>query len=233
MGIATIQAQSTLQLRIDPEAIEFEYALNTFTQDTYGGKVIQILSVSVTDMSVPCVAGAGGREYLSTIVKFFKETMIWQRDSQNVAKFIYAPLNYNFDVFASTLTIQDQLANVLFPYTMGFKIRQDVGGYKAVQNQLIDAEMKKLVDGIGYTKNKYNDPSQNTPNTKKPTDPPAGSSATSGSTSSGGAAPASGTPATTPGSTTSTAATGSTPGTGGTVSNPTSNAGSGGTGAAR
>ena len=163
MGVATITAHRVFALRVDPEAITFNYNLITHTESTYGGKVIQILSTNVQGLSLPVMAGAGGREYLAQVVTFFKEMMFWQRDTKQLAYFDYPPRKYHLSVWADSLQIQDALTNVTFPFTMSFKVnnKQDLG---VVKSSIVDAEMKKIADGIGYTKNEYNDPSKSTNN---------------------------------------------------------------------
>src|SRR3954464_6558415 len=172
MGVATIQAQTTLQLRVDPEAISYNYVLNTKVEETYGGRVIQILSTTVTDLTVPCMAGKGGRQYLGQVAGFIKDMMIWQRDSQNLGTFSYSPKNINLRVYAAALQIDDSTGNIAFPFVMQFKVMEDISGQAA--GNAVDAEINKLKDGVGYRRNQYNDPLQNPPPPVPATDPDAG-----------------------------------------------------------
>jgi hypothetical protein len=184
MGVASIQAQSTLQLRVDPEAIMYNYVLNTKTDETYGGRVIQILSTTVTDLMVPCMAGKGGRQYLGQVASFFKDMMIWQRDSQNLGTFSYSPRNISLRVYAAALQIDDSTGNITFPFTMMFKVMEDITGQAA--GNAIDAEINKLKDGVGYTRNQYNDPDMNPPPPVPATDPNGGVTAGGGAGAGGG-----------------------------------------------
>lgn len=172
MGVATISAQTSLQLRVDPEAISFGYNLNVTNEDTYGGRVVQVLSTEVTDLTLPCVSGAGGRRYLSQVATFFKDMMIWQRDSQAPAVFSYPPRNYTLHVYASELSIDDALENVNFPFTMKFKVSEDAGGFAS--GAIMAGEINKLIDGVGYTHNQYNTPFMNPPPSVPAYDPNAG-----------------------------------------------------------
>src|SRR3954462_3750322 len=172
MGVATIQAQPTLRLRVDPEAITYNYVLNTKVEETYGGRVIQILSTTVTDLTVPCMAGKGGRQYLGQVASFFKNMMVWQRDSQNLGTFSYSPKNINLRVYAAALQIEDSTGNIAFPFVMQFKVMEDISGQAA--GNAVDAEINKLKDGVGYRRNQYNDPLQNPPPPVPATDPDAG-----------------------------------------------------------
>lgn len=188
MGIALIQAQTAFRFRIDPEAIQWTYQLNTRTDNTYGGKVIQILSVQIQTMSIPIVSGSGGRAYMQSVFDFFRDMMIWQRDTGKAGVFTYTPRNYNLNIFAANLKIEDNLQNVIFPVTMNFNVQSDLAG--VVQDQIISAEISRLQQGIGYTENSFNytaPPSTPAPAPSPPTQPvPPGGSGTVNSTVPGG-----------------------------------------------
>lgn len=154
MGIALISAQTDFRFRIDPESIEWTYVLNTHTDNTYGGKVIQILSVQIQTMSIPIVSGLGGRTYMMSVFNFFRDMMIWQRDTGKTGTFTYTPRNYNLKVYASNLKLEDSLQNVIYPVTMTFNVQSDIAG--AVADQIISAEIAHLQQGIGYTENSFN-----------------------------------------------------------------------------
>lgn len=160
MGIALIRAHVDFRLRIDPEEIQWVYSLNTRTDNTYGGKVIQILSVSINEMSLPIMGGSGGRDYLKSVATFFRDGMLWQRDTGNTAIFTYSPRGYNLNVYFSNLKIEDKLENVSFPFTLVFKVQEDLAG--AVKQQIIMQEIANLQAGIGYTSDQFNDPSFST-----------------------------------------------------------------------
>jgi hypothetical protein len=154
MGIALIQAQTDFRFRIDPESIEWSYKLNTHTDNTYGGKVIQILSVQIETMSIPIVSGSGGRAYMMSVFNFFRDMMIWQRNTGNAGTFSYTPRGYNLKIFASNLKLEDNLQNVIYPVTMTFDVQSDLAG--VVKDQIISAEIAHLQQGIGYTENSFN-----------------------------------------------------------------------------
>jgi hypothetical protein len=160
VGIAIIQAHKDFRLRVAPEAIEWHYTLNTKVTNTYGGKVVQVLSVTIENMSVPCLSGNGGREYLKSIATFFKEMILWQRDTQTPAVFSYAPRSISLKVYGSDFTLQDYTGNVTFPFSLGFRVQEDLLG--TVKSRLIVSELLALNEGIGYIKSKFNDPESTT-----------------------------------------------------------------------
>src|ERR1700756_4895448 len=60
-GICTLTWNgSTLQFRTNPNSIEWTYTLNTKVENTYGGRVIQILSTKIDDLTVTVECGWGG-----------------------------------------------------------------------------------------------------------------------------------------------------------------------------
>lgn len=163
MGIALLSAQTDFRFRIDPEEIQWNYKLNTHTDNTYGGKVIQILSISIDEMTIPVVSGKGGRDYLRSVASFFKDMMIWQRDSKQTATFTYSPRGYILKVYASNLKISDSLQNVVYPFSLVFQVQEDLAG--VVKQQIMMKEIADLQNGIGYTANQFNDPGKAAPTT--------------------------------------------------------------------
>jgi hypothetical protein len=181
MGIALLSAQSDFRFRIDPEAIQWTYKLNTHTDNTYGGKVIQILSVQIQTMTIPVVSGRGGRAYMMSVFNFFRDMMIWQRDTGKAGTFSYTPRNYNLKVFASNLKIEDNLQNVVFPISLIFDVQSDLAG--VVRDNIISAEIARLQQGIGYTENSFN---YTAPPAAPGSTPPASSNSTVNSSVPGG-----------------------------------------------
>jgi hypothetical protein len=156
VGVALLSAQTNFLFRIDPELITWNYSLNTHVDNTYGGKVIQLLSVSIQQMTISCMSGAGGRTYLASAAAFFKDMMIWQRDTGKTATFTYNPRGYSLKVYAQSFNLADQLTNVVYPFTMSFQVQEDLAG--VVASQLMNAEFQSLQQGIGYKDNQFNDP---------------------------------------------------------------------------
>jgi hypothetical protein len=156
MGLASISAHRKFVFRVDPYNVTWSYSLRTHTDNTYGGKVIQLLGVSLGDLSVDIVTGAGGLEEAKRVMGFFREMYLWQRDQQQLATFSYPQKKYNLQVWAKNITMQDSLTNVDFPIQMTFAIQEDLGG--TLTKTSMRKELSKLADGIGYDKNVYNDP---------------------------------------------------------------------------
>ncbi len=154
-------------VRTNPNYISYSYSLRTKTFETYGGKVVQILGVNYETLQIEIESGSkktvngkpGGYEYFRSVIKWFKETSLWQRNTKNPIRFTYPARNYVLDVFLKSLSIADDLQNVTRPLQIEMEIENDFTGILA--GDLINSELRYYQDGIGYESNPYNDPMKN------------------------------------------------------------------------
>jgi len=155
-------------VRTNPNYISYSYSLRTKTFSTYGGKVVQILGVNYESLIIEIDSGSahtvngkpGGFEYFRSVIQWFKETSLWQRNNKRPIRFTYPVRNYVLDVFLKNLTIADDLKNVVRPLQLEFEIESDFTGL--LSGDLVDEELLSYFqDGIGYEKNPYNDPQKN------------------------------------------------------------------------
>jgi hypothetical protein len=151
-------------LRTNPNYISYSYSLRTKTFQTYGGKVIQILGVNYGPLQIEIESGSittinghpGGFEYLRSVVQWFKETSLWQRNNKRPIRFTYPERNYVLDVFLKNIVIADDLQNVLRPLQIEMEIENDFTGL--LTGDIIDSELEYFQEGIGYESSAYNDP---------------------------------------------------------------------------
>ena len=156
---ASLVAHKRFDFRVDPYSINWGYNLRTHNDDTYGGKVVQILGTELTTLSITTVAGAGGIDYVNSLMKFFRDMCLWQQDTQNLATFSYPFKNYFLNVWGLTISYSDQVGNVVYPVSMTFNIQDDIN--KELSKVAMTAELSRLVEGVGYTKSIYNYPTPN------------------------------------------------------------------------
>lgn len=157
-------------VRTNPNYIAYSYSLRTQEYPTYGGKVIQILGVNYESLQIEIDSGSshtvngkqGGFEYFKSVIQWFKETALWQRNTKRPVRFTYPVRNYVLDVFLKTITIADDLENVVRPIQLEFEIESDFTGL--LTGDIIDDELKYFQDGIGYERGPYNDPQKNIDN---------------------------------------------------------------------
>lgn len=154
-------------VRTNPNYISYSYDLRMQVYPTYGGRVIQILGVNYDTLQIEIESGssktvngkAGGYAYFRDVIKWFKDTSLWQRNSKKPVRFTYPQRNYIMDVFLKSISIADDLQNVLRPLQIQFEIEDDFNGL--ITGDIVDNELKYFQDGIGYEKNPYNDITKN------------------------------------------------------------------------
>jgi len=154
-------------VRTNPNYIFYSYNLRTQVYPTYGGRVVQILGVNYGPLQIEIDSGSirtingqqGGYAYFREVVRWFKDTSLWQRNNKRPIRFSYPARNYVLDVFLKNLTIADDLQNVLRPLQLEFEIEDDFNGL--ITGDIVDNELKYFQDGIGYEKNPYNDITKN------------------------------------------------------------------------
>lgn len=157
MAYAYIDAHRTFAFHVDPYNISWGYNLRTQTTDTYGGRVVQILGVELTTLTIETVAGGEGYPYLQEMQAFFREMALWQqRPNATPATFAYPPKGYNLKFWGQRFNYQNSLDNVVYPVQITGMIQDDVAGN--LKAGIMTEELKKLAEGVGYSRNSYNDP---------------------------------------------------------------------------
>jgi len=156
MGVASISAHKKFAFRIDPYDIGWSYQLRTHVDYTYGGKVVQLLGVSLGDLNLSIVTGKAGLTEAKRVMAFFKEMALWQQNGQKLATFSYPPKKYNLKIWAKNITMENSVTNVVFPINMSFAIQEDLGG--TLTKTSMKKELSKLASGVGYYNSQYNDP---------------------------------------------------------------------------
>jgi hypothetical protein len=158
-GIASLNFRGkTLRFRTNPNEVWWSYRLNTAVEQTYGGRVVQILSASIDDLVFKIDCGRGGWPYLMSVVEFLKQMMIDQRkDGGQTATFEYTTRQWRMEVYALSVPFQDTVSATTRELELRFKVQEDISG---VQTSLaMSSELSRLQNGIGWKKGKYNTPS--------------------------------------------------------------------------
>ena len=75
-GIATLEfGGRVLRFRTNPSSVWWSYRLITHVENTYGGRVVQILGARTEDLTVTVECGKGGWNYLRQIVGFMRDNL--------------------------------------------------------------------------------------------------------------------------------------------------------------
>lgn len=158
-GLATITfGGRVFRFRTNPNAIWWTYELVTHIEDTYGGRVVQLLGTRLGDLTIKVEAGLGGWAYLMETVYFLRDMMSDQRGDQT-GTFEYTTRNWKLKVYAMSVPFEDQVGATVREMTLTFKIQEDVTG--VISSSSLDAELTRLQDGVyrpdQKLHNQYND----------------------------------------------------------------------------
>jgi hypothetical protein len=146
-GICTLSyGGKTLQFRTNPNEITWDYQLITHVEETYGGRVVQILGCKMDNLTVKVDCGQGGLPYLMYVAGFMRDLMVTQRNGVP-AVFTYTTRNWILNVFALDVPFQDSVTETVRELELKFKIQEDVAGTQTSAS--LSAALSALQDGIG------------------------------------------------------------------------------------
>lgn len=128
--------------------LAFGYKLNTASFDTAAGRVVQVLSAQVTELTVTGQATSFS-EYMG-LVKFVRNLMLWQANNHGNARLTAG--GYVLDVTARGVTLQEQLTQATYPWKVTFDIDQDVNG--VVTTDAMGSVFDGVAKNIGWTAGK-------------------------------------------------------------------------------
>lgn len=154
-GIATLTwGDHVLRFRTNPNEVTWNYSLITKTDQTYGGRVVQVLGTKIDDLTVKIDCGLGGWPYLVKVVTFMRDLMVAQRNGQT-AVFEYTTRNWKLKVYAANFPFADQVTATTRELTLNFKVQEDISGI--ITTSTISTAIQSLANGIGWDRNQYND----------------------------------------------------------------------------
>lgn len=154
-GIASLTwGGHTLRFRTNPNECTWNYSLITKTDQTYGGRVVQILGTRIDDLTIKVDCGLGGWPYLVKVVTFMRDLMVAQRNGQT-AVFEYSTRGWKLKVYAANFPFQDQFTATTRELTLNFKVQEDISGI--ISSSTISAALQTYTNGIGWERNQYND----------------------------------------------------------------------------
>lgn len=153
-GVASLtHGTKRLVFRTSPNSVMWSYKLNTSVENTYGGRVVQILSTSMEDLRIVIECGIGGWSYAMQVAEFMRDMMVDQRDG-TPGLFVYTTRQWHMKVFAVSIPFQDRVTETTREIELNFKIQEDVSG--VITKQTVSAELLKLQDGIGFRHTQFN-----------------------------------------------------------------------------
>lgn len=155
-GIASLTHDGrTLRFRTNPNEFRWDYTLKRRVDQTYGGRVVQLLGTNIDNFSFKADAGGGRWDYLQRVSSFMRDVMIAQRNG-NPATFEYTTRGWKLNCYIVSVPFQDAVEEVLREFEIQMKVQEDVSNM--LTKNSLDAELRRLSDGIGFRRSKYNDP---------------------------------------------------------------------------
>lgn len=161
-GIATFKHPNvgTLRLRTNPNEFGWTYTLNKRIDNTYGGRVVQLLGTKIDDFTLKADSGGGRWEYTNLVAKFMRDCIIAQRHNGGTpVTFEYTTRGWKLNCYIVNVPFQDAIEEVKREFSIQMKVEEDISG--VMSKNTLDAELSRLQDGMNYKRGQYNDPRYN------------------------------------------------------------------------
>lgn len=156
-GLCTLSfpgAPYALNFRTNPNEILWDYELITNVEQTYGGRVIQILGVKMDNLVVKVDCGQGGWPYAMQVIQYMRDMMVTQRDGK-AGTFTYTTRRWQLQVFARNVPFFDSVTETIRELQLEFNVQEDVA--KTNTSASISDALTALQNGIGWTVSGFND----------------------------------------------------------------------------
>lgn len=134
----------------NPDEVKWGYSNNTVSRDTIGGRVVQLLSAKVEQMTV--VGRAGSREELQKIALNLKKIMNYQIKNQTPIRFKVPSKKWNFKVYLQNVSsLGWDYAATSYPYELTLLVQEDLTGLTS--KVIMGDAISRLAQSIGYSEN--------------------------------------------------------------------------------
>lgn len=156
-----------IPFRTGPDQIRWDFSMKVHEQKTIGGKVIQILGVTVGDMKVTGMFGSGKDadhgnwdqmyRLRAQVARMVRKT---EQDKANTSiEFVYAPRGWKFHVFIKSMTPVVIADTEIAPrWVLTFHL--DEKASRQIAKDIEDLYIERLMDGVGWKQSDYNGPSE-------------------------------------------------------------------------
>lgn len=142
----------------NPDEVKWQISNNTVSRDTIGGRVVQLLSSRVEQMTV--TGRAGSREELQKFALNMKKIMKYQIELQNSVHFKVPSRKWDFKVYVQNVSsLGWDYAATSYPYELTLLVQEDLAGLtkKAIE----ESALERLAQGIGYSEELHGGNSEN------------------------------------------------------------------------
>ena len=155
---------------INPSEAQWGYTLNTSSQDTYGGRVIQVLSCKIDSLQIKgylTQKGTAENQWanMEQFEKDIKSIMDWHAKNKKPVKFSFPALGWNGDVYVTGYSnVQYDMKTAAVSYTLSMTVDS---GFETIKEHASSEGLDLIPDGVGWTRNKFNTPKTDDWNTAK------------------------------------------------------------------
>lgn len=142
-----VAGDTHLTLPVNVYDANWGFQENTVSIDTIGGRVVQLLSVQVTDLTVETVAGS--RRELQRVAEGIRQVMQFHLTTELPAYFKVPSRKWSLRVYVTAMPQMGwDFTATTYPYTLTMAIQEDLNGIKT--KQIETAVLQRLATGIGY-----------------------------------------------------------------------------------
>lgn len=186
MGMASLGFSNgpSITFRIDPDSVQWNFKINTTVIDTVGGRVVQVLGATLSDITVMGkygqnrAAGTDGESWKLAEAFVNRIRQIQEHQSRDAtdhgkmhtpATFNYSPKGWRFGVYIKSIVdpgggaVAHQTGRFSYEYAITLFIVEDrsddlIAGdlMGKAKNRAIEAYMARISEGIGWRFTKYN-----------------------------------------------------------------------------
>lgn len=139
---------ATYTFPFNPDEVKWNLINNTVSRDTIGGRVVQLLSSRVEQMTV--TGRAGSRGELQNLALNMKKIMKYQIELQNPVHFIVPSRRWDFKVYIQNISsLGWDYAATSYPYEITLLVQEDLTGL--AKKEIEEDALERLAQGISYS----------------------------------------------------------------------------------
>lgn len=151
---------------INPSSMSWSYDMNTSSTDTHGGRVIQLLSCSLGEISLQGYLPVAKGQDIYREMERFEQQMValmdWQAETKKPLPFRFPVLDFYGDVYILRYGgVKYSVTTSAVTYTLQLGVDS---GFDTVINEIRDdmarRSLSNIPDGINWVRNVYNTPSE-------------------------------------------------------------------------
>lgn len=158
-----------VRLWVNPDDIRWNFKMKVVDHKTMGGKVIQVLGTTLSDLTISGAFGRGDRakgetEAWESEIRFRRQVEKWadravHTDNTDPMRFIYPPQKWDFQVFIRSVSGTDWSVENINPRWQLVLFPVDDRAQRVVKG-IKDLYLKRLLEGVGWKQTEYNGPTQ-------------------------------------------------------------------------